>query len=602
MLETLKRLTLFPYSKPMAPTLTKNDVRAWLGQKEIDKGRPYAQRGALLRLRVQEGVIKGDCLGNSPRPYRVEATLKNGTIQRANCSCPVGDGGHCKHTAALLLTWIDFPELFTEVEALKASLEAYSKDNLIALVGKMIERYPDLETLVETSAPDFTEKPVSASAIQAQVRGVIGNYERDYGWDGYGGSHSQNELDDLTHVADRYLESGQLNSAATAYKTIADEVLRDYHELEDEEGGLASVAQNCAEGLIKCLAKADKEEENLREIILTSLFELYCEDLDLGGYGISDGIPEAIVEYATLEERQEVARWVEGAIPKDDGWSKRFQREYLGQFLLQLQADTLDDETFLRISRETGRLEDLVVRLLELNRLDDAVQEVKSAEDYRLLRLTDLFIEAGHVDTAYELVLERSKKSDDNRLLEWLKTWHERRSEFKEAFEYSATLFWRRPSIEPYKEMRRLGEHTVAWRAKRETVLTVLNQREHYALLTEIYLLHGAVDAALGSLALLKRIGRSSKQLNLAVARAAERSRPEEAIRLYRAEIDRLIEARGRRSYAEAAQHLLRVQELYDILGQIDEWERYVRGLRERHKQLRALKDEMDKVGVEPRA
>ena len=580
----------------MTSTLTKDDVRAWLGQKEIDKGRPYSQRGALLRLRVQGGVIKGDCLGSSPRPYRAQATLKDGTIRRANCSCPVGDGGRCKHTAALLLTWIDFPELFTEVEALRASLEAYSKDDLVALVGKMVERHPDLETLVETSAPDFTEKPVSAGAIQAQVRGVIGNYERDYGWDGYGGYHSQGELDDLTYVADRYLESGQLNSAATTYKTIADEVLRDYHEFEDEEGSLASAAQNCAEGLVKCLAKAD--EDNLREIILTFLFELYCEDLDLGGYGISDGIPEAIVEHAAQEERREVAQWVEGVIPKDDGWSKRFQREHLGQFLLQLQADTLDDEDFLRISRETGRVEDVVVRLLRLDRLDDAVQEVKNAEDYRFLKLTDLLIEAEHSNAAYELVLERSRKSDSNGFLKWLKTWHERRGEFKEAFEYGVTLFWQRPHIGSYKEMRRLGEHTVMWRAKRETVLTVLNQREHYALLTEIYLLHGAVDAALGSLGLFEQTGRSSNRLSLAVARSAERSRPEEAIRLYRAEIERLIGARGRPNYAEAAQHLLRVQALCDMLGQIDEWEDYLRGLRERHKQLRALKDEMGKVGL----
>ena len=59
---------------------------------------------------------------------------------------------------------------------------------------------------------------------------------------------------------------------------------------------------------------------------------------------------------------------------------------------------------------------------------------------------------------------------------------------------------------------------------------------------------------------------------------------------------------RGRANYAEAAQHLLRVQDLYDMLGQVDDWETYVWELRERHKRLRALKEEMDKVGVEPRA
>ena len=362
----------------------------------------------------------------------------------------MGEGGRCKHTAALLLTWIDFPELFTEVEALRASLSHYSQDDLIALVGKMVERYPDLETLVEISAPDPTEKPVSAEAVKAQVQGLLGNitYEREHLWDydqGYP-SHARHDLDDITYMAERYLESGQLNSAATTYKTIADEVLRDYETFEDEEGSLASVAQTCAEGLIDCLKRA--EDGSLREIILTSLFELYCEDLDLGGYGIGEGIPEAIVEHATQGEREEVARWVEGVIPKEDSWRKDFQREYLGKFLLQLQADTLDDEDFLRISRETGRVEDLVKRLLELNWLEDAVQEVKKAEDYRFLGLTGFCKEVGREETAYELILERSRRSDDNRFLEWLKAWHEQRGDMNKAFEHSITLFWRRPHVE----------------------------------------------------------------------------------------------------------------------------------------------------------
>ena len=324
-----------------------------------------------------------------------------------------------------------------------------------------------------------------------------------------------------------------------------------YHEFEDEEGSLASVAQRCAEGLVRCLERA--EDENLRDIILTSLFELYCEDLDLGGYGIGDGIPDAIVKLATPEERQKVARWVEAVIPREDGWRTGYQRGALGQFLLHLRHDTLDDE----------------------------IEE--------------------HADTAYQLVLERSRTGEEGSFLEWLKTWHERRGEIDEAFEYSATLFWRRPYLETYKEMRRLGERTSelqpGWQARRETLLSELNQKEHYALLTEVYLLDGAVDAALGSLAQLERIGRSSNRLSLAVARAAERSRPREAIKFYRAEINRLIEARGRRSYAEAAQHLLRVGELYERLGEIDAWEGYLRGLREDYKRLRALQEELTKVG-----
>ena len=55
----------------------------------------------------------------------------------------------------------------------------------------------------------------------------------------------------------------------------------------------------------------------------------------------------------------------------------------MGGLLLDLQADTIDDEAFLLICRQTGRLNDLVDRLLSLNRTDEAVGEAESGQRLR---------------------------------------------------------------------------------------------------------------------------------------------------------------------------------------------------------------------------
>ena len=71
-------------------------------------------------------------------------------IAEADCSCPVGADGYCKHTGAVLLAWRRRPEDFAEVEELDQALGRRSKEELIALVKQMLQHQPDLDVLLET--------------------------------------------------------------------------------------------------------------------------------------------------------------------------------------------------------------------------------------------------------------------------------------------------------------------------------------------------------------------------------------------------------------------------------------------------------------------
>jgi uncharacterized Zn finger protein len=77
------------------------------------------------------------------------------------------------------------------------------------------------------------------------------------------------------------------------------------------------------------------------------------------------------------------------------------------------------------------------------------------------------------------------------------------------------------------------------------------------------------------------------------VARAAEETRPREALELYRRHAERLIESRGRGNYQEACRDLKKVRQLYERLGEREEWDRYVDRLRQTHRALRAFQEEL---------
>ncbi len=79
------------------------------------------------------------------------------------------------------------------------------------------------------------------------------------------------------------------------------------------------------------------------------------------------------------------------------------------------------------------------------------------------------------------------------------------------------------------------------------------------------------------------------------MAQAAEESYPDEAIKLYKSVIQRLIDGRGRENYQQATGYLTRVRRLYQKQGQESEWDAYITNLRNSNKSLRALKEELDK-------
>jgi uncharacterized Zn finger protein len=531
-----------------------------------------------------------------PYPYSVEITLGDTGIAMGDCSCPVGAGGYCKHAVALLLTWIDDPEAFLEVEETRALLERRSKAELIELVERMIARYPDLEALLELPIVVASEEapPLNIEAIERQAASAF--YDIDPGEWGAEDVVGQ-ELDDLVDIGNAYAERERWDDAAAIYRTVMETVLARYGEVDDQTGALNEVVNRCVSGLGACLEATTDPAR--REGLLRALFDVYRWDIDFGGIDMGYEAPDLLLEQTSAEEKARIAGWVREVLPSGSARGSGWKREAYGGFLLDLEAEGLDDEAYLRICRETGRLVDLVERLLDLGRVEEAVAEARQAGDYTLLQAADVLVAHERGDLAEQLVLERMPHSQDRRLPEWLKERAEARGDPAAALRLAELLFWRMPSVEGYQEIKGLAGSLHTWPELRGTILARLNDEKQYALLTSIHVAEGEVDAALASLEQAQQEGRwSGGPLSIKVARAAEETRPEAAIGLYMQQVEVLIRGRGRGSYAEAARHLQRVRDMLVRLGAEEEWKHLIATLREHHRRLRALQDELNKAGL----
>jgi uncharacterized Zn finger protein len=325
---------------------------------------------------------------------------------------------------------------------------------------------------------------------------------------------------------------------------------------------------------------------------------VFLWDIKMGDVGIGDNVPEILLENATIQEKELLAGWIQSELPAMSDWGQQI----LGGLLLDLQAEKLDDESFLEICRQSGRLNDLVNRLLQLGRLEEAICETEKADDYNLLTLADIFVERGHGSLAERMVHARAETSRDFRLSVWLKDYASLQGDFPKVLEWAKRLFLSRPSTAEYLEIKKLAIQINRWPDNKSEMINWLTNHKQFDVLVEIYLEESEIDLALDALEKARMTARHRWEypysLEITVAKAAEESRPEQAIQLYLDRIKSLIDRRGRDNYAEAPNYLKVVRGLYKRLGRQEDWYSLIASLRQENRNLPALLDELKKAGL----
>ncbi|MDQ6601923.1 MAG: hypothetical protein M3Z19_04270 [Chloroflexota bacterium] len=588
------------------PQLSEQTVRARFDAQSWQRGRQYARDGAIINARRQGMTLKASCVGSQSEPYRVEVTFNARGITNAECSCPVGDEGYCKHVTALLVTWLNRPETFREAEDTDAALQRREKDELIALIAQMIRRYPDLESLLDVPVlvGGKASQPINRAVFHRQITSAF--HRGGYEWRAE--IEIAREIQPLVEIADNFLQQRDYANATTAYEAISSAMLDQYGAYNDEDGTLQAIIFRCVEGMIDALSGLTVEPET-RAMILPAIFAIYHADIEGGRSELSGEIADTLVDLLTDAERRTVAEWVRTALPQGNSWNDDYHRQAYGAFLLDLEADNLDDEAFIRLCRETSRTDDLVERLLALNRVEDAEFEAGHVSDYHLLGLADRFIAHKQPGVAERLVGERAATSPDSRVTEWLMTHYATHGNDAGALDLARKLFAMRPGFDTYKEIRRFARKIGTWDTLHAALLASLTQSGAISLLVAIYLDEGELDRAIDCVLKSEKEQRvggipfgapylAGANAALSVAKAAETTRPESAREIYEQHVESLIAGRQRESYRQACGYLVTVRELYDRLDEYERWERYLAGLREKYRTLRALKEEMATAGL----
>jgi uncharacterized Zn finger protein len=577
------------------PHIKQSDVRNWTDEVYFQRGQNYYKQGAIYDQRKQGMTLKSKCAGSQAPFYRQEVLFNSKEIESAECSCPVGEGGHCKHTVALLLTWVHDPNSFQEGESLDVVLEKRSKGELIAIIKEMLEQEPDLESLLELPLAEGDSQPLNIKAIRLQANRAFQGTDFEWGY----AREIKRDLNLLLKLAAGYLSRNDVENSSSVYEVIIETILDNENAaLGDEEGQLLGIVYECCEGLGRCLSGVTESKKRIG--ILQVLFSAYQWDtIKIGGVGAADNVPDILTSQTTPRERTEIAKWTREIMPKGNSWSDGYHREVLGRLLLDLEADTLDDEAYLKICRQTGRLNDLIDRLLILNRMDEAEAAARKAEDYPLFKVIEIFTRHKRADLAEKLVIERLQtsrdKDVDERLIEWLSDRLRGRGDFSSSLELEERLFWKYPNLEKYKKLHKLAKQLDRWDALRIQIIAQLEKKQDFDFLITLYLYEKEVKLALAMLQKLpQRWG--DHELHLEVARAAKKQYPQESIRIFEQEAERFINDRNRDSYSRAALCLREIRDIYRRLNETESWQKLIMDVRDRHKRLPALQDELNQL------
>lgn len=594
------------------PKITEEKVKNWFDSRSFSRGKSYYRNGRVLQPKVQGMVLKSQCAGTSYAAYRVQVSIaEQGNKISTDCSCPLG--GACKHCVALLLQWVHEPDSFNHVEEISKALSERSKEELIKLIELMVDKHPDLESLIELSTliSANTDATINPDLIRRQVEAAIEAGD-DYGYeyDDYYGSVDLSGLDMFDGVVEGYFQSKQWFNAATVSMTIIDSLLGSYDEHGDEDGTVGNYVNHEVDHLEIVIANLEDQKE--RETVLRALFDVKVWDIDYGGMDMGYRSQEIMLNAASAQEKAKIAEWTREKLANvtAEGYSGDFERKAYGGMLLTLEEDSLDDETYLRICRESGRTVELVDRLLSLKRVDEAVEAAAKIADYSLLDIADTFVAHGAEEAITPVVQQQAAaERHNNSYSNWLKDRALDRGDTATALTILQGIFDRSPSLQNYKNLAEVAQQQGEEEAIREKTVAHLQQDKNYSLLTQIHISDKNIDDALRTVELITDshndgwhfygMMNGASRLKLEIAEVAAETHPQASIRFYLEAAERLIDARGRGNYHEAAEHLVKVRQIYLQQEQEEEWLELVRQIRDQNSNLRAMQDEFNQAGLE---
>jgi uncharacterized Zn finger protein len=579
--------------KEKLPHLTEALVRGLANDKSFERGKSYYRDGAVLQTVRQGMELRGECAGSEYEPYEISVTLAAQGIKDASCTCPYEYGGICKHTVALLLTYVHQPQAFRLIAPVEEMLKHRSKEELLAIISAMAKQDPKLLSLVELSAT--TQDAKAGKAVDpATIRKAARRALQHNDWDHFSSRKIAKELRALGQIAESFVKANDWLDAARVYHALLDETVSGYDNIiqqVDENGDIAVIVEEFAEALGKYLGKSNPDSRT-RRAWLETLLDAFAKDIEIGGIDFASSAPDILIKQASDEEWQ----WIEARVRRLAAGSRDWGREQLVRFLTKGLDKRGRKSEADGLVREIGTPEQQAKLLIKEGRIEEAVRlmnDIIEGKPGLVTQFADWLLEAKAKQAALNFVLAHERTASWQRD-QWLANYYRRHGTPEEAVAAQKTLLVNSPSVEQFKALQAVCRKMKNWPAVRAEALTALERARRFDALVEIALHEGDVARALELLP--QATGWGATHLRMNVAEAAEKDLPHEAVRLYLERVEQEIAGRSRGSYSVAASTLKKVKPLFIKLHDQTAWTEYIKFLRESHKNLPALQDELRKA------
>ena len=309
-----------------------------------------------------------------------------------------------------------------------------------------------------------------------------------------------------------------------------------------------------------------------------------------------------------------------------DPWKHQWRNRAAIGFLSLLKGEAgLSNDELLVEYHNAELWDDATALLLEIGRVKEAIglASRKLTTAPALTAFADRLLASGdpeRVKQAIALVDDRlweregQNVQDDQRLREWLEKRFLEHGSPEKALELAKRRFKVSPCKATYDAVKAAAFHPGQpgdpWPALRPPLITALGKSNGLYALIDIHLEEGEVADALKALAKVEKPGQNAQpawgftylpsagSYSARVAAAAEADFPDEAVRIYQKLAEQQIAQRGRPAYQAAANHLVRVMCILEGNGRAAEWQSLIADLRQRNKSLRALREELDSLGL----
>lgn len=514
------------------PRFDRDALLRLAGDKVFARGLAYHRAGQVTILAIEPGRVTARVAGSED--YRAVLT-GSGTRIGGECSCPAfEDFGFCKHLVATALTANDSDPATGDgaLERIRHHLRAKDTESLVAMIMDLAERddllFRRLDMEAATAADDD-------KTVLSRLRKAITDATRTGGFVHY--REASDWADGVEAVLDHIAGLMPAGRAALALRLIDHALARiekAVGEIDDSDGHCTCLLNRARDiHLAACRATRPEPVALARDLFAREV-EGEWDTFDGAAELYADRLGEAgLAEYRRLatEAWAKIPPLMAGRRAADDFSSDRRRLAGILDFFAERDGD-VDTRIGLR------------------------AQDLSSP--WRYLELARFCLSAGRDEEALRHAEEGlwlfEDDPHDERLVNFVADLHCGAGRNGEAEIVLWRAFDKRPSLDLYQRLRALGgtaarDSAIAtlrarlaksppqsrWSSPADLLIRVLMAESLFAQAWEAVRLHGATEG-----------------LQEALAMASETTHPREALAVYAARIDQLVEAGGNPNYGEA--------------------------------------------------